>query len=117
MPISRFLNTTEVTIVKPGSVTSRYNDDNPDWDNPLSEVETTGWLTQMSTTEEIGSRNVVTTGWKLYLYPSEDIAAGDRVHANGSIYWVDGDPMTAPFGHHIECSVTYVAEVEPEAVS
>lgn len=119
MPISRFF-TTPVTIVTPGSAETRYNGDSPDWDNPISQVDTMGWLTQVNTTEQIGARNVVTTGWKLYLAPSETITAGCRVISGGSEYSVDGDPHHAqtPAGtHHIECFLTHVAEVVAEVGS
>lgn len=120
MSIERFF-TTAVTIVKPGStLNERYNRYDPNWDSPLSSVETSGWLTQVSSNEDVGARNVVVTGWKLYLAASESIAAGDRVIAGGSFYAVDGDPHHAqtPAGqHHIEAFLTYVAEIEPEVVS
>lgn len=114
MSIERFF-TTAVTIVTPGSAATRYNDFAADWDNPVSEVETFGWLTQQSTQEQVGSRDTVVTGWKLYLAASESITVADRIIANGSIYAVDGDPHHAqtPAGaHHIECSLLYVSEVE-----
>lgn len=119
MSIERFF-TTAVTIVTPGSAETRYNGDSPDWDNPISEVDTMGWLTQVNSAEEIGARDVVTTGWKLYLSSSETITAGCRVIAGGSAYSVDGDPHHAqrPAGaHHIEVFLTYVAEVVAEVGS
>lgn len=114
MSIERFF-TTPVTIVTPGSQATRYGDLAADWDNPISEVETVGWLTQTSTTEQLGSRDQVVTQWKLYLAASEQIAVADRVIADGSIYAVEGDPHHAqrPAGaHHIEVSLLFVSEVE-----
>lgn len=119
MSIDRFF-TTAVTIVTPGSTTDRYDDLVPDWTNPVAEIESAGWLTQVDTTEEVVGRDAVVTGWMLFLPPSDAITVADRVIANGSIFEVDGDPHYAqtPAGvHHIEARLRYVSEVEAEAVS
>jgi hypothetical protein len=119
LSIDRFF-TTPVTIITPGFAVDRYDDDVPDWDNPVAQVASMGWLTQVNTTEQIGDRDVVITGLMLFLPSTDVVTVSDRVIANGSIYEVDGDPHYAqtPAGvHHIELRLRYVSEVETEAVS
>lgn len=117
MSLDRLLTTNAVTIVKAGENTNTYTDRRPDWQFIESFTDTTGWLTQVTTTEERGAREIVRTGWKLYLAPDAVITAADRVlvaQANGCeplIYEVDGQPHLAqtPRGpHHIECNLKRV---------
>lgn len=113
MSIERFF-TTPVTIVTSGSTNSRYNDEAPDWDNPISSVDALGWLTQTSSAEQIGGRDVVVTVDRLFLPAGTAVTVADRVVSEGRIYAVDGDPHVAqsPRGaHHVEVELRLVSEV------
>lgn len=116
MSLARLLSTNAVTIVTPGTDTTRYRHPANDFTDEQTEVSTTGWLTQISTTETVGARDVITTGYKLYLAAGESIAAADRVTVDGLDYEVDGDPHHAqtPRGaHHIECVLRRVTDGRP----
>lgn len=107
------LLTTPVTIITPGSMTStRYNSQLPDWTFP-DEVDTIGWLTELSTTEVLDGRDTVLTGWRLFLPAGTTITAVDRVRIDGDTFDVDGQPhsATTPNGeHHIEVNLTRVVD-------
>lgn len=116
MSLDSLLSTNAVTIVEPTVDTSRYRHPVSDFDTPDTSTTTTGWLTQVSTSEQVGPRTVVTTGWKLYLATGTDIAASYKVQVDGAWYEVDGDPETAqtPRGsHHIECVLRRVTDLRP----
>lgn len=117
MSLESLLSTNDITIAKPSSDTTRYKDKAVDWNFVRSLTPTTGWLTQISTSEEVGARQVVTTGWKLYLRVGEDIAAADRILVGDcETYEVDGDPalhQTPRGAHHIECVLRRVADWRP----
>lgn len=112
MSIRRFF-TTPVTIVTPASVEDQNGDLRPDFDNPVSSKAAMGWLTQSSTSEQLGERDVVTTGQQLFLAAGTTITSIDRVQVEGKVFAVDGDPHRAktPRGeHHVEVSLRRVAD-------
>jgi len=110
MSLETFLTST-VTILTPAWVTSaRYNSERADWDH-ASEVDTTGWLTETSTSEDLNGRDAIVTGWRLFLPAGTEITGSDRVVVDGATFEVEGQPhsATTPAGeHHVEVSLRRV---------
>lgn len=105
MSLQRFLNSTPITILTASIDTDRYKNERVNWNGVQDEIATTGWLTQVASTEQLGARDLVAADLKLYLSPDETISAADRVRIDGHHYEVDGQPHVAvtPSGpHHIE---------------
>lgn len=115
MSIDRFF-TTPVTIIEPGTAKDKYDNDVPDWDHPLSETDTSGWLTQVTSAEQLGERDVTETRWELSLPVGTSISSIARVLAGSTTYEVDGSPNVSPQTpdggqHHVVVRLNVVAEV------
>lgn len=111
MSIDRFL-TSEITIVTPGTTVDRYNNLALDWSKATSTCAV-GWLTQVTSSEQIGLRDATLSGWKLYLPACTPVAVTDRIVADGKTFEVDGEPHSAhtPDGeHHIEIALRRVVD-------
>lgn len=119
MSIERFF-TTPVTIIEPGAAVDRYDNVVPDWDITTS-TSVNGWLTQVTTTEDIGGRPVTVTGWELTLPVGTSVSSIARVVAGSTTYEVDGYPDTTPQtpngAHHVIVRLRLAAEVLAEAGS
>lgn len=113
MSIDR-LFTTRVTLIEPGSASDGYGGTAPDWDNPSSSTAAMGWLTQLSSTEAIGTRDTTVSGWRLFLPACTYITSKARVYSDGTTYEVDGVPDATQTGrgaHHIEVRLRVASEV------
>jgi len=114
MPITRFF-TTPVTIIEPGSSSDGYSGTAPDWQHPASQRHVNGWLTQVSTTEEIGGRDVTVTYDELTLPAGDPITSAARVQYATDLFEVDGRPQRSrtpgQSDHHVIVRLRLATEV------
>lgn len=102
----------DVTLIRAGSVESRYGDDVKDW-SAASETTVKGWVAQRDRSEDRDSREAQVTGWVLFLPAGTDITGLDRVGWEGLTFEVDGPQLPAwsprmNAVHHIEINLRRV---------
>jgi hypothetical protein len=108
-----------VTIVRPGVIVDRYNNEKPDWGSgatrtPVAGVNVQPAATPAQSTEYTQDRQTTVTGWRLYTPRGMDLdlRETDRVEFDGMVLEVDGKVgrWPAPGGgvHHIEAELKEV---------
>ena len=110
MPIEDFW-VNPLTVINPGSTTDRNGNVLLDWANPTSEIDTAGWLQDITGSEVQGGRDTLVSTHTLYLPPDTLINGQSRVVLDGLTFEVTGPPKTArtPEGpHHLELSLRLV---------
>jgi hypothetical protein len=100
----------DVTILTPGSDTSRYGDTVKDWSTATS-TTVKGWVSQRNAAEDRDHREAQISGWVLFLHSDTTITGFDRVTWSGITFEVDGpvNPAWSPRGeHHLEVPLRVV---------
>lgn len=82
-----------VTVVRaPGTITDRYNNVVPDWDNAAEFAGLPANVQPMTSQELIQDRETLATYRHLWAdWPRQDLVYTDRVIVRGLTYEVDGD--------------------------
>jgi head-tail adaptor len=100
----------EVTILRAGSTTNRYEETAKDWTSPRRRTSRAR-IAQRSSVEDNDGREARSTGWVCYLPPDTDILALDRIVWDGVTYEVKGAPHRAYDRrqlHHVEVELELV---------
>ena len=82
-----------ITIVKPGTTTSRGSTVY-DWEHPVSSIDITGCSVQPASTglSQDGRVLGVYDGWTVYIPEGTDVKAGDHIEFEGETYAINGEP-------------------------
>lgn len=92
MPPSQRMFTDDVTLLTPGTTTTRVGDSIPDWDTATT-MAARGRLAQRSGSEDHGpGRAAEISEWRLYLPVDVVISAACRVVHDGRTFEVIGPP-------------------------
>ncbi|GGV91588.1 hypothetical protein [Streptomyces massasporeus] len=106
-----------IVIVRPGSTTDEYGNEQDDWGDAATRIQVSGVNVQPNggSTEDTEDKQVTVTGWRLYTPRGMDIdlRETDRVEAWGTTMQVIGKVARwpAPGGgvHHVEADLREVA--------
>lgn len=111
MRISPRMFTDTITIITPGTRSSRVGDDLPDWDDTTTD-EVRGRLVQRTATESrTAGRDEARDDWSLYLPADVTVTRRCRVECAGRTYEVTGEPyvpVAVGGGGHQELTVRHV---------
>lgn len=82
-----------VTIVKPGTTTSRGSTVY-DWEHPVSSTDIAGCSVQPASTglSQDGRVLGINQGWTAYIPEGTAVSAGDHVEFEGETYAINGEP-------------------------
>ena len=82
-----------ITIVKPGTTTSRGSTVY-DWEHPVSSIDITGCSVQPASTglSQDGRVLGIYDGWTAYIPEGTDVKAGDHIEFEGETYAINGEP-------------------------
>lgn len=82
-----------ITIVKPGTTTSRGSTVY-DWEHPVSSTDITGCSVQPASTglSQDGRVLGIHDGWTAYIPEGTDVKAGDHIEFEGETYAINGEP-------------------------
>jgi hypothetical protein len=90
----RLLMVHDVTLVRAGTVESRYGDDVKDW-SAATETTSKGWVSQRARTEDIEAREAQVHDYVVYLPTGTDVTGLDRVVWDDLTFEVVGPPNHA----------------------
>jgi hypothetical protein len=106
-----------IVIVRPGTTTDEYSNEQDDWGDAATRIPVSGVNVQPNggSTEDTEDKQVTVTGWRLYTPRGMDLdlREKDRVEAWGTTMQVIGKVARwpAPGGgvHHVEADLREVA--------
>lgn len=102
----------DVTVVRAGSVETRYGDDVKDW-SAATETTVKGWVSQGDRVEDVDSREAQSRSFTVFLPADTDVTGLDRLVWEGLTLEVVGPPNWAwnprmNAVHHIELTAREV---------